>query len=182
MSWKLQDSNGKYIRIGPIDPQIVIEEDEKVKWFSIFNIVKSYRDLFSRAVKEKGNLQPYIQQLANYDEREIAEYESALALSEDIAIKTLKSGMLSGLSPSKIKQKMRHFLTPEEVKVHGRPIYALEAKSCGLDIEIVDVKDKLWSLVFELYVRLNNYVAHDNVGKSIECAHYSFKALVRGAS
>lgn len=173
---------GNTSELGSIDPQIVIEEDKKVKWFSVYNIVKSYRELFGRAVKEKGNLHPYLQQLANYDEREIAEFEAALSLSEDIAIKTLKAGMLSGLSQSKIKQKIKHFLTPEEVKVHGRPIYAQEAKNCGLNVEIVNFRYKLWSLFYELYVRLNNYVSHDNVGKCIECDHYSFRALVRGVS
>lgn len=171
---------GNTSELGSIDPQIVIEEDKKVKWFSVYNIVKSYRDLFLRAVKEKGNLQPYLQQLANYDEREIAEFEAALALSGDIAIKTLKTGMLHQLSQSKIKQKIKRFLTPEEVKVHGRPIYAQEAKKCGLTIDLINVKDKLWSLIYELYVRLNRHVSMDNVVKCIECEHYSFKATVRG--
>lgn len=173
---------GNTSELGSVDPQIAIEEDKKVKWFSVYNIVKSYRDLFARAVREKGNLQPYLQQLANYDEREIAESEAALALSEDIAIKTLKSGMLSHLDSSRIKQKIKRFLTPEEVKVHGRPIYAQEAKSCGLNVEIVDLKDKIWVLLYELYVRLNNYVSRDNVVKCIECEHYSFRAMARGAS
>jgi len=171
---------GNTSELGPIDPQIVIEEDKKVKWFSVYNIVKSYRDLFLKAVKEKGNLQPYLQQLANYDEREIAEFEAALALSVDIAIKTLKTGMLHRLSQSKIKQKIKRFLTPEEVKVHGRPIYAQEAEKCDLNIELINVKNKLWSLIYELYSRLNNYVSSDNVAKCIECEHYSFKAIVRG--
>jgi len=173
---------GNTSELGSIDPQIVIQEDEKVKWFSIHNIIKSYRELFDKAVKEKGNLQPYLQQLANYDERDIAEFEAALALSKDIAIKALKSGMLSKLSVSRIEQKMKRFLTPEEVKVHGRPIYAKEASNCGLNVNTVDIKSRFWSLVYELYVRLNNYVSRDNVGKCIECEHYSFRAMVREAS
>lgn len=166
--------------LGSIDPQMVIEENKKVKWFSIYNLVKSYRNLFERAVKETGNLQPYLQQLANYDEREIAEFEAALELSEDIAIKTLKSGMLSRLTPTQIRQKIRHFLTPEEVKVHGRPIYAEETEKCGLNVEILDVKGDLWPLIYELYLRLNNHVSNDNIGKCVECEHYSFVAGVRG--
>ena len=173
---------GKTSELGTIDPQIVVEEDGKVKWFSVFNIVKSYEDLFGRAVKEKGNLQPYLQQLANYDEREIAEFKSALSLSEDIAIKALKTGMLSNLSKKEIKRQIKVFLTPEKVKVHGRPIYAQDALGCKLKMEIRDVKEKFWSVVYELYIRVNNCVSTSNVAKCIECKDYSFRATVGGKS
>ncbi len=169
---------GRTSELGSIDPQIVLEEDGKAKWFSVFNIVRSYRDLFGKAVKEKGNLQPYLQQLANYDEREIAEFETALALSEDIAIKTLKTGMLSNLSKPQIRKKISIFLTPEKVKVHGRPIYAQDALKCGLTVEVQDVKKSLWSVIYELYIRLNSFVSTNNVGKCIECKDYSFRATV----
>lgn len=173
---------GKTSELGSIDPQIALEEDGRVKWWSVYNIVKSYRNLFEKAVREKGNLQPYLQQLSNYDEREIAHFEAAMALSEDIAIKTLKSGMLSKLSSSRIKEKIKRFLTPEEVKVHGRPIYAEEAKNCGLNVELTDLQSELWSPIYELYARLNSCVSSENVAKCIECEHYSFRAKVRGAS
>ncbi|RKY86110.1 hypothetical protein DRQ09_06475, partial [candidate division KSB1 bacterium] len=146
---------GKTSELGSTDPQIVYSEKEKVKRFSIYNIVKSYDDLFERAIKEKGNLQPYIQQLSNYDSREIAEFRNILSLSQDIVIKALKTGMLSGFSNSKIKRKIKDFLTPEKVKTHGRPIYAQDAKKSGLIIEIKDVKEKFWSIIYELYIRLD---------------------------
>jgi len=168
---------GKTSELGTIDPQIVIEEDKRVKWFSVFNIIKSYEELFKNAVNEKGNLQPYLQQLSNYDAREIAEYKSALSLSEDIAVKALQTGMLAGLSDDEIKGKIKSFLTPEEMKVHGRPIYAKDALNCGLRIETRNVNDDLWLRVYELYVRLNSYVSSNNVAKCIECKNYSFRAL-----
>lgn len=175
---------GKTSELGMIDPQIVVKEEEKEpKWFSVYNIVKSYEELFDKAVKEKGNLQPYLQQLANYDAREIAEYKSALSLSEDIAVKSLEAGMLSGLTDGEIKKKIEIFLAPEKgKKVHGRPIYAQDALDCKLKMEIRDVKEKFWSVVYELYIRLNNYVSTNNVAKCIECKDYSFRATVGGKS
>jgi hypothetical protein len=171
---------GRSSELGAIDPQQVIGgEDNEPKWFSVYNIVSSYRRLFKRAVQAKGNLQPYLQQLANYDEREIAELESVLALSEDIAIKALKSGMLSKYSYNQIRDKIEIFLTPKEVKVHGRPIYAIEAKQHGLQVEIADMRSKMWKLVYELYVRLNDSVSHDKIGKVIECEDYSFRAVAK---
>lgn len=168
----------KTSELGSIDPQITYVEEKQVKRFSVYNIVKSYEDLFLKAVKEKGNLQPYLQQLTNYDSREIAEFRLALSLSEDIAIKTLKMGMLSNISEKEIKRKIKNFLTPEKVKAHGRPIYAQGALNCGLNIEIKNLKEKFWSTVYELYVRLNNYVSTNNIAKCIESKDYSFRANV----
>jgi len=175
---------GKTSELGMIDPQIVIKkEEEEPKWFSVYNIVKSYQELFGKAVKEKGNLQPYLQQLANYDERDIAEYRSALSLSEDIAVKSLEAGMLSGLTEEETKKKIEIFLTPEKgKKVHGRPIYAQDALDCGLNVEIRNVKERFWSVVYELYIRLNSHVSTNNVAKCIECKDYSFRAKVGGKS
>lgn len=175
---------GKTSELGTIDPQVIVKEDDHVKRFSVYNLLNSYENLFKRAIKEKGNLQPYLQQLQNYDEREIAKYKSALELSEDIAIKALKAGMLSGLPPVTIRNRIGIFLVPEKkAKVHGRAIYAAEASrvldtSEHSNIEIKDVRETFWSTVYELYVRLNNFVSTGNRAKCIESTRYSFKAPV----
>jgi membrane-bound ClpP family serine protease len=170
----------KTSELGSIDPQLAVVEGQQVRRFSVYNILKSYEDLFSKAVKETGNLQPYLQQLANYDAREIAEFRTALSLAEDIAIKALKTGMLSRLSQQQIKTKIKVFLTPEHVKDHGRPIYTEEALRCGLNVEVKELKEKFWSMVYELYYRLDNYVSTNNVAKSIESKDHSFRAGMEG--
>jgi len=169
---------GKTSELGSIDPQMIYTEKDQVKRFSVYNIIKSYKELFLKAVKEKGNLQPYLQQLSNYDAREIAEFQAALSLSEDIALKALKTGMLSGLSEKETRNKIKNFLTPEKVKTHGRAIYAEDAQNCKLNVETKDLKEKLWTMVYELYVRLNNFVSTHNVAKCIESKNYSFVAKV----
>ena len=170
---------GSSSELGPIDPQVTLTEDNRAKIFSAFNLVESYNELFSKAVKEKGNLQPYLQQLANYDEREIKEMKSAMALSEDIAVRTLLSGMMVGKSETEIKKKIDIFLTPKRTKTHGRPIYREEASECcGLNIESVDVKSKFWELAYELYYRTNNYVS-SSFAKCIESKEHSFAAGIR---
>lgn len=171
---------GRTSELGTIDPQIVVKENGQVKWFSVYNIIKSYEDLFEKAVKEKGNLQPYLQQLANYDAREIEEFKSALLLSEDIAIKTLKTGMLPNLSEKKIRGRIKIFLTPEKVRVHGRPIYAQDAQKCNLKVEVRGPIEEFWRNIYEIYVRLNHYVSTNNVAKCIECSDYSFRAMAGG--
>jgi len=165
--------------LGAVDPQLAIVENGRIKRFSVYNIVESYNNLFLRAVKEKGNLEPYLQQLANYDEREIKELRSALSLSEDIAIRTLKSGMMSGNSENDIRKKIEIFLTPQQTKTHGRPIYKEEAKKCRLNIESKDVRELFWQLLYELYVRLDNFVSTKKVAKCIESQKYSFFAKAK---
>ena len=169
----------KTSELGSVDPQITYVEDNQMKRFSLYNIVKSYEDLFLKAVDTKGNLQPYLQQLTNYDSREIAEFRTALSLSEDIAIKALKTGMLLGLSDKEIKRKIKDFLTPEKVKTHGRSIYAQDALNMGLNVEIRDLKEKIWSIIYELYFRLNNFVSTNNVAKCIESKVHSFPAKIK---
>jgi len=160
--------------LGSVDPQMIVTEGDEKQRFSVHNLIKSYEALFKKAVKEKGNLEPYIQQLANYDAREIEEMRSARSLSEDIAVKALKTGMLSKLSQPKIKQQVRLFLTPEKVKTHGRAIYAKDAITCGLNVQLEDLRSPLWLTVYELYYRLDHYVSTNNVAKCIECGGHSF--------
>lgn len=169
---------GTTSELGPIDPQVTVTENETVKRFSACNIIDSYRDLFSRAVKEKGNLQPYLQQLSNYDERDIKELQTAVELSQDIAVRTLSIGMMKGQAEATIKKNIEIFLTPKQKKAHGRPIYADEAISCGLNIEKVDVTGPMWELVYELYIRSDNFVS-THAAKCIETTDHSFSARMK---
>jgi len=167
---------GTTSELGSIDPQIVMEDKEQKKRYSIYNIVKSYEDLFNRAIQEKGNLEPYLQQLANYDARDIAEYKLALSLSEDIAVKALHTGMLTKCTEDEIRSKIKRFLDPEEVKDHARPIYNQDAVDCGLNVRTLNVDDELWLKAYELYYRLDNFVSINNNSKCIECADNTFFA------
>jgi hypothetical protein len=99
---------------------------------ALWNLVQSYKDLFEQAVKAKGNMQPFLQQLANYDAREIKEFESAIELAEDVAVRALQKGMMNGASKEEIRKKIKIFLTPEETKSHGRSIFHEEAKNADL--------------------------------------------------
>ncbi|MEW6658652.1 MAG: hypothetical protein AB1424_08315 [Thermodesulfobacteriota bacterium] len=163
---------GETSELGAVDPQFYIGN----RLFSVYNIIKSYEDLFNAAIKEDGNMEPYLQQLANYDAREIEELRSALELSKDISKKVLGSGMFAGKTERTIESKIKLFLTPKDVKVHARPIYSSDAKSCGLNINIQDIKSYLWNNVYELYVRLNHYVSTRSRGKCVESKDYSFYA------
>lgn len=157
--------------LGPIDPQIQLIEGDTIKWFPLFNIVESYNKLFKDATRVQGNIEPYLQQLSIYDPREIKTFQDAIALADDIAVRALASGMMKG--KKNIKKNIANFLTPKTTKDHGRAIYIEEAKKSGLMIEEWDLLDEKWNLVYELFVRINNFVS-DEVTKCVENKEYSF--------
>jgi len=165
---------GTTSELGPIDPQVSLIEGGALKRFSAHNVVESYDDLFQRAIQDPGNLHPYLQQLERYDERDIREHQAQIELSKDIAARTLARGMMEGITEEEIKQKVRLFLSPPEgTDVHGRPIYRDEAASCGLIVDSIDIKSRLWELIYELYLRTNNYV-ETYVAKSVETKNHAF--------
>jgi hypothetical protein len=112
--------------LGPIDPQIIREENNETKWFSAFSLVNGYKALFDEAVKTTGNVEPYVQQLAHYDVRDINTWTGFIDVAKDIALKILASGMMAGTSRAEIERKIEVFLNPTAgTQHHGRAIYAL---------------------------------------------------------
>lgn len=165
----------KTSELGPIDPQIQIQKDNKNSsfMFSLCNVVSSYKELFNQAVNTTGNLQPFLQQLANYDHREIKEFETAISLAEDLAIRALGNGMLKGKTYKEIKEQIKIFLTPEKTKSHGRSIFFDDAQKCGLIIDLMELESPLWKNLYELFIRTENYT-NTKVSKCIESRELSF--------
>lgn len=99
--------------LGPVDPQIIRTENGRRRVFSAHALVTGYDKLFNAATQAAGQIEPYLQQLANYDDREINTYRAAIDLSEDIAKKVLASGMMNGTAIDDIAEKIEIFLNPE---------------------------------------------------------------------
>jgi hypothetical protein len=146
---------GPSSELGPIDPQLGPTANGVI--LSVPNLIKTYEDLFRRAVEADGNIEPYLQQLANFDEREITEFKSAVALADDIATRALKTGMMKGKRG--IRKRIDVFCSPEKTMSHGRPIYHAEAARCGLNVEKADVTSAQWKTAYELQTRLDAFVS-----------------------
>lgn len=160
--------------LGPVDPQIFKKEDGVLKTFSAHNLVAGYERLFLEGTATSGRIEPYLQQLANYDDREITQFRSLIKLAENISIKILKSSMMPNFTVEEIKNKINVFLNPDAGTIsHGRPIYQDEAKSCGLNIENIEINSDEWKLIYELYCRTEWYVSNI-VCKNIETIEDSF--------
>jgi hypothetical protein len=155
--------------LGPIDPQIIRREGNVWRQFSAYGLVSSYDKLFSNAVKSKGNLEPFMQQLQRFDVRDINHYRDLIRLSEDIAIKVLKSGMMSKKSKATIRKNIQLFLDPKKGTIsHGRSISRTEAAACGLNIEELDVHSERWKAIYELYARTQHFVSGPYACKCVE--------------
>jgi hypothetical protein len=126
--------------LGPVDPQIIRREANVWRQFSAYSLVSGYDRLFASGVRTKGHLEPFLQQLQKFDVRDINHYRDLIKLSEDIAIKILKSGMIRKKSKTQIRKDIGIFLDPSKGTIsHGRSINHAEAGTCGLNIELLDV-------------------------------------------
>ncbi len=166
--------------LGPVDPQIPILDGDEVRYLAAHEIIESYTDLFKKANRTKGRLEPFLQQLQRFDARDIRRIVSAQELSASIAVKSLKLGMLSRLTESQIKRKIAPFLNPAITKAHGRPIYHDVAEKCGLNVKLYDIKSDFWKQVWELYMRCNYVVSNASLrySKMVETVEDYFVASV----
>jgi hypothetical protein len=86
----------------------------------------------------------------------------------------LASGMMAGANATDIEQKIKLFLDPAAgTQLHGRPIYAAEAKHCGLAVDELKVSSPEWQPIYELYYRTDQYVS-TRVSKVVESATEAF--------
>lgn len=167
----------KTSELGPIDPQIPIQDEQGIRYLAAHEIIESYKELMSKANRSRGRIEPYLQQLARFDARDIRRIVSEQELSESIAVNCLRGGIFEGLSPRQVKNRIKPFLEPRYTKVHGRPIYHDVAKKCGLRVDLHGVDSIVWRSVWQLYVRLNWQVTN-KVGKIIESADQSWTASI----
>jgi hypothetical protein len=159
--------------LGPIDPQIF----DGSRWYAAHEIIDAYEELIRKAVSAKGRIDPFLQQLQRMDATQIRWIKSAQELSENIAIKTLSTGVMKGKTQAAIRAKIKPFLDPTFTKSHGRPIYHDVATQCGLDVKVEDLKGPLWEKIWQLYIRLNMAVS-TTASKIIESCGDHYEAPI----
>jgi hypothetical protein len=87
--------------------------------------------------------------------------------------------MMQGIPRKKIKENIHVFLSPKRKKIHERPIYRDEAQKCGIKVEKLDGKSKVWQLVYELYIRTQACML-GNLTKCIGSKDNSFYTTFEG--
>jgi hypothetical protein len=161
--------------LGPVDPQVPFWTDgtdpdnDPPMWVSADEYIRSYDKPVQSASDGKAKrLEPFIQQLSRYDARYIEHLRSVQKLSEDISVRLLSSSMMEGKSETAIRKAIDVFLSQMRMSSHGRMINHMEAKKCGLNIQIVDLHSELWRTAWELYIRCDYAVEHARRNKLIE--------------
>ncbi len=170
----------KTAELGPIDPQVLISTPEGNRLRGAYNIIDSYKELFTEATQTDGNIQPFLQQLDRYDARDIREYQKNVELGADIAIKSLQGGMMKGKREATIRKMIAPFLNPEKTMTHGRPIYMNQAREAGLVIEEISLDSEIWKGLWELYIRTERFVNGSEFAKVCESVEDSFHISVPG--
>jgi ClpP class serine protease len=163
--------------LGPIDPQVLVDLNGKGagQWVAAHYITKTYDALFTEAKELKdGHIEPFLQQLSNFNAVQISQLRAATALAENIAVGALEKGMLKGKSKDEIKNLIKPFTDPDKTMSHGRGIDAEQAKECGLNVEVVGLGTDLWSAIQGLYVRSKYVVDATPSDKLIDTLEASY--------
>jgi hypothetical protein len=162
--------------LGPLDPQVVLPQgDGSFTFISTWSIIESYRELLEQAAACQGRIEPFLQQLERYDARLIKEWERGQALTDDIVVQVLQTGMMPNVPPDEIRQRIDLLLNPNVTKSHGRPIYWQQLQQMGLKVERVDGRSAVWQAVLELHMRSDWYVSN-YASKLIETRDQHFEA------
>jgi len=167
----------KTAELGPVDPQVGYKDDAgNEMWISAEEYVRSYSKLLDRASDGKAaRIEPFIQQLNRFDAREIESLESAQALSRDISVQLLKTGMMSGLVESEIEKRIERFLAQTATRSHGRMISYEGVVGCGLNVALIDLHSSVWNDLWELYVS-SDWAVSRVCNKIVETATSSVSA------
>jgi ClpP class serine protease len=100
---------GRTSELGPVDPQILVESKDSMKYYAAHEIIESYEELMKKANRTKQKADPYLQQLYRFDARDIRRIRSAQQLSESIAVTVLRGGVFRGRTLRQIKNKIKPF-------------------------------------------------------------------------
>jgi ClpP class serine protease len=167
--------------LGPIDPQIQIVVGNKPQWVSAWTFIRT-RDLLQQKTQEaiaKGeNAAVYLQQLAGIDPVFVTHCEQLMTFARQLVRKFIfRRARDRQYAEEQAKQVVDFLGNVEEHISHGRLISARELKDhCGPALYVRELAedDRLWQLVWELYVRCEVYLKQGQPkAKLIETADVS---------
>jgi ClpP class serine protease len=166
---------GETSALGRIDPQILIKEKNGApSLIPAHVVVTRFDELLNKAKTSKGHAEIYLRKLTDYDDIQIELIRRQLRMTEDIAVRCLKQGMLAHISKKEIEKKIALFVTPVVTKAHTRDIFFDEVQKTGLKIELVRHDNPIWGIASEFYALAWDFVTskHCKLIESPDC-HFS---------
>lgn len=150
---------GETSALGRIDPQILLKEKDGTQSLAPAHvIVTTFDSLVNKAKLAEGHMEIYLRQLSDYDTKQIELIRRQLKMTEDIAVRCLKQGMMARLSEKEIKKKITCFVTPAVTKAHTRDIFFEEVQKSGLNVALIRHDDPLWHMASDFYARAWDFV------------------------
>lgn len=168
---------GPTSELGPIDPQIPLKFGETWQWVAAHHVVKTYDDLMKNAIElQQGHIEPYLQQLAQFNATHVQMLRASTELAANIAVSSLKRGMLKEFNEREINKRIKCFTDPDVTLSHGRALTTEHLAECGLNIKELDLQSELWKVARDLYVRSTFVVDRaETGGKLLETVNFSYQ-------
>jgi len=148
--------------LGPIDPQVPVVVSGIPQYVSAFAFVEARDKLMKQiteATKKKEPTVGLLTQLAGLNVPFIDEMENQMAFSRKTAVTLLNKYMLVPVHKSAATRKKsaeaiaKQLLSKELFPVHGHYINGQTAKDMGLQVDLLDMGDPLWKLIWDYYMR-----------------------------
>jgi hypothetical protein len=148
--------------LGPIDPQVAIAVSGMIQWVSAFAFVEArdkLMDQVAQALKKQEPTVGFLQQLAGLNIPFTDEMENQIGFAKKTAITLLDKYMLKPTFPEATKRSKKandiaeKLLSKQLFPVHGQYIDAATAQKLGLEIEVLDKNDALWTQLWDYYIR-----------------------------
>ena len=154
--------------LGPIDPQMIFVQKDIAIMRPAKSFIDAYVDLINSARMAIANKQPatpFLHLLDRQDPSWIIECVRARKATENLAKEQLKANMLKNKSEKEIEEVVKNFFEVGDKNTHGRSISPDEAKVFGLTIKKEDKYGDFWNMIWEIYVRIENYTRNKRLAK-----------------
>jgi hypothetical protein len=155
--------------LGPIDPQMIfVQSKDVVIMRPAKSFIDAYIDLIDSArsaIAAKQPATPFLHLLDRQDPSWIIECLRARNATENLAKEQLKANMLKDKSEEKIAEVVKKFFEVGDKNTHGRSISPDEAMAFGLTIRKEDKYGDFWDMIWEIYVRIENYTRNKGLAK-----------------
>lgn len=155
--------------LGPIDPQMIfVQSKDMAIMRPAKSFIDAYIDLINKArssIANKLPATPFLHLLDKQDPSWIIECIRARNATENLAKEQLKANMLKDKDAKEIEGVVNKFLEVGDKNTHGRSISPDEAAAFGLKIKKEDKYGEFWNMIWEIYVRIENYTRSKRLAK-----------------
>lgn len=136
--------------LGPIDPQIVVEDDGKRMVTSLHSYLSAYEE-HEKALRANPEDPVAKLMLAKFDPAKVHHFRVARQQVRKIAETQLRAGMFRPPRMGNYTGVPRDLMNVEYYQSHGHVIGYRECKGLGLQVDYRPPGDEVWDLFWQLY-------------------------------